>query len=192
MDTTVGLVGSDFILMASDRSTAFSILRLKDDEDKIVPMDNNKLLATAGDTANREDFSDLIQKNVHLYYYRNGIALSTHATANYIRTTTAENLRRSPYFTDLILGGIDDGKPSLYYLDYLGVMQKTHIACHGYTANFLYGLLDNWWTQDLSLEEGIEIIKKCRAQVAQRFLVAQPKFILKCVDANGIREISLE
>jgi len=42
------------------------------------------------------------------------------------------------------LGGIDkDGTPSLYWLDYMGALQKVTRGAHGYAAYFLSGLLDN-------------------------------------------------
>lgn len=192
MDSAVALVGADYVLFAADRSAAFSILRFKDDEDKITPIDNNKLLAAAGDAANREDFTDLVQKNIHLYYYRNGVSLSTKGTAHFIRTMISEDLRKAPSFTDLLLGGVEQGVPSLFYLDYLGVLQKMQFGAHGYTSNFLYGLLDHWWKPELNLEQGLELIRKCRQQVATRFLIAQPKFIVKVVDASGARELSLD
>ena len=161
MDSVVGLVGENFVLIAADQSAAFSIIRLKDDEDKILPIDSNKLLGAAGETSSRSEFCDLVQKNIHLYRVRNNIQLSVHGTASFIRTMIAENLRKSPLFCDLILGGFDHEGPSMYLMDYLGSLQKTHIAAHGYTSNFLYGLLDNWWKPNLTIEEGVEIIKKC-------------------------------
>jgi hypothetical protein len=34
-------------------------------------------------------------------------------------------------------------------------------------------------------------MRKCLEELKVRFLIAQPKFIFKVVDANGIREIEL-
>ena len=144
MDTLFGFVGQDFVLVGADRASQFSIVKLHDLEDKITILDNNKLLAAGGDTADRINFADLMQKNVHLYAYRNSVELSTQATANFIRTVVSENLRKKPAFADLLIGGVDQ-EPSLYYLDYLGVMQKVRKAAHGHAGHFLLGLLDNWW-----------------------------------------------
>jgi 20S proteasome alpha/beta subunit len=144
MDTLFGFVGSDFVLIGCDRAAQFSIVKLHDLEDKILPLDNNKLLAAGGEPADRMNFSDLMQKNIHLYYYRNGVRLSTEATAHFVRTVVSENLRKKPAFADMLIGGFDEA-PALYYLDYLGVMQKVRKAAHGHAGHFLYGLMDNWW-----------------------------------------------
>jgi 20S proteasome subunit beta 4 len=144
MDTLFGFVGKDYVIIAADRAAQFSILKFHDTEDKIAELDGNKLLAAGGDTADRINFSDLLQKNIHLYYYRNSIKLSTLATANFVRTLISENLRKKPAFADLLIAGIDE-EPSIFYLDYLGVLQKVRKAAHGHAGNFLYGLMDNWW-----------------------------------------------
>jgi len=34
-------------------------------------------------------------------------------------------------------------------MDYLGTLQKTHVAAHGYGGLFLLGLLDNQWRKDI-------------------------------------------
>ena len=149
MDTLFGFVGQDYVLIGADRASQFSIVKLHDSEDKITELDGNKLMAAGGDTADRINFADLMQKNIHLYYYRNSVKLSTQATAHFIRTIVSENLRKKPAFADLLIGGIDD-EPKLYFLDYLGVMQKVQKASQGHAGHFLMGLMDNWWTPVIS------------------------------------------
>lgn len=53
MDTIFAIRGDDWVILAADCSAQFSIVRLKDDEDKLVQIDSSKVLATAGDTASR-------------------------------------------------------------------------------------------------------------------------------------------
>jgi 20S proteasome subunit beta 4 len=46
---------------------------LKDDEDKILQLDPYKIAALAGDHGDRVQFSEFIQKNIQLDYYRTGL-----------------------------------------------------------------------------------------------------------------------
>ena len=144
MDTLFGFVGRDYVLIATDRAAQFSIVKLHDSEDKIAEVDGNKLIAAGGDTADRMNFSDLMVKNIHLYNYRNSVKLTTVAAANFVRTVISENLRKKMSQADLLIGGMDS-EPELFYLDYLGVLQKVRKAAHGHAGHFLYGLMDNWW-----------------------------------------------
>lgn len=48
MDFFMGLKGKDFVVVCSDTVAAQSIIRMKADEDKIVPIDSHKVFALAG------------------------------------------------------------------------------------------------------------------------------------------------
>merc|ERR1719198_2295147 len=76
--------------------------------------DSHKLLGVAGDPADTVFEPQYLQKNVELYRLRNGVPLSTHAAANYIRGEKASNLRKKMSQVDMLLGGYDDeAGPSL-------------------------------------------------------------------------------
>lgn len=146
MDSVFGFQGEDYVILGSDCSAQFSIIRLKDDEPKMFALDDHKLLACAGETSDRKDFANLIQKNIQLYTYRNGYSLNSFGTAQYIRSFLAESIRsRSPYAVNALLAGWDQTGPSLFYVDYLGTLDKLRKGAHGYAGSMLYGLLDNKW-----------------------------------------------
>ncbi|KAJ8611184.1 hypothetical protein CTAYLR_003572 [Chrysophaeum taylorii] len=190
METTIGLVGKGFAIVAADRSAARSIVVFKQDEDKVLVLDKFKLLGSAGVAADSVAFTEYVQKNMALYEINSGLALSTRAASNFIRGELATALRRGPYQTNLLLGGYDAGDgASLYYIDYLASCNKVNFGCHGYASNFVLSILDREWKDGLTEEEGIEIIRKCIAELQVRFLVSLPKFTIKIVDHNGTRDL---
>ncbi|KAH9304006.1 hypothetical protein KI387_008410, partial [Taxus chinensis] len=78
-------------------------------------------------------FTEYIQKNVHLYQFRNGIPLTTAAAANFTRGELATALRKNPYSVNLLFAGFDkDVGPSLYYIDYIATLHKVDKAAFGY------------------------------------------------------------
>ena len=85
MDHLLGLVGDGYALVAADRKVSNSIIAVKHDEDKILPLDSSKLLGCVGELGDTKNFTEFIQKNIALYGLRNGCQLSTHATAHYVR-----------------------------------------------------------------------------------------------------------
>ena len=44
----MGLKGKDFVVVCSDMAASNSIIRMKSDEDKIVPIDSHKVFALSG------------------------------------------------------------------------------------------------------------------------------------------------
>lgn len=48
-------------------------------------LDDDKLLGLSGEAADRLQYGNYMQKNIHLYKYRNSQKLNTRETANYMR-----------------------------------------------------------------------------------------------------------
>jgi 20S proteasome subunit beta 4 len=134
-------------------------------------------------------FTEYVQRNLKLYKFRNNLTLGTHATANFVRGELADALRSSPYQVNLLLGGVDEEGPALYFLDYLASMDKLEYAAHGYCAYFCLSILDKYYKKDLTLEQGIDIIEKCITELRARFIINSPDFVIKVVDKNGTRVV---
>jgi len=90
----MGLKGPGFALVASDTAAVHSIITIKQDEDKIVPVDSHKVFCLAGEAGDRSNFSEFVAANVKLYALRNDTALSTRAVANLARGELAAALRK--------------------------------------------------------------------------------------------------
>jgi 20S proteasome subunit beta 4 len=152
------LQGPDFVLLCSDTAAAHSIISIKHDEDKLVPIDSHKLFAIAGEAGDRVNFSEYIIANVKLYALRNSTALSTKSVAHFTRGEMDKALRsvsdparvfsflacqpqarglcvspQSPYHCNLLLGGYDEKTgPSLFWMDYLGTLTRVNTGGTGY------------------------------------------------------------
>lgn len=72
-DSLLGLCGDDWVILASDSTCARSVLVLKGDEDKIFPLDNNKILGCQGEDSDRSQFCEYVQKNITLHTLRTGM-----------------------------------------------------------------------------------------------------------------------
>lgn len=145
MDTAFAIQGNDYVLIASDRSVARSIIKLQDSDDKLTVLSDNQILAACGEVADRKNFSKLILGEMEYYYYKYNNRLNTDEVANFTRITLAESLRKSPYQANCLVAGFDTDGPKLFWLDYMGTLQKVTKAAHGYGGNFLYGIMDNYY-----------------------------------------------
>lgn len=93
-DFLCGIRGKNFVMVCSDTTAVQSIVTMKQDEDKLVPVDSHKLFAISGEAGDRVNFSEYIIANVRLYSLRNGSQLSTKAVANFTRSELATALRK--------------------------------------------------------------------------------------------------
>lgn len=94
MDFFVGIKGPDFVMVCTDTSAVHSIITIKQDEDKIVPIDSHKVFCLSGEAGDRVQFTEYIIANVKLYALRNSTELSTKSVAHYARSELATALRK--------------------------------------------------------------------------------------------------
>jgi 20S proteasome subunit beta 4 len=146
MDCIFAIQGNDYILFASDRAIARSIIKIQDSDDKLLQISETQILGAAGEAADRKNFSKLIYGELEYYHYKYNNRLDTDEVANFTRCIVAENLRKSPYQANCVIAGYDKDGPKLYWLDYLGSLQKVTKAAHGYGGHFLYGIMDNYYS----------------------------------------------
>ena len=193
MDCVFGITGKDFVILAADKSVVQSIIKMQDDDEKIYKIGDSQLLSAVGEVSTRKDFARLAKSNLSYNYYRYNNKLLTSEVANYTRSLVADSLRtRNPMQVGSLVAGVDDGAPSLYLIDQLGSIEKVTKGVLGYASHFLYGLMDDCYKSDFSLEDGKDCIKKCINELKTRFLVNIVNFDVFVIDVNGIKDVSDE
>ena len=76
-------------------------------------------------------------------------------------------------------------------MDHLSAMQKVPFAAQGYASYFCLSTMDRYYHSEMTLEEGIALLKKCLKELETRFIVNFSKINIKVIDKDGIREIVL-
>ncbi|KAJ2850765.1 Proteasome subunit beta type-4 [Coemansia brasiliensis] len=194
MDAQFAIAGKDFAISVADKKVTRSIVTMKHDKDKTYNLTPHTFISVAGEPGDTDNFSEYIQANIRLYSIRNSQDLTPSETANFIRGELANALRsRRPYQVNTLVTGYDKttGKASLYWIDYLSAMAKVPYAAHGYCSYFVYSTMDREYSPDISLEKGLDIVRKCMASLKQRFLVDFSDYVIKVTDKQGIREIPM-
>jgi len=194
MECQVAITGKGYVLVAADTVAARSIVKMKHDEDKIKVLGSRLLMSYSGEPGDTVQFAEYIERNLRLHQIRYLHPLRPSSAASWIRRQLADSLRsRSPYSVNLLVGGYDvaTSEPHLYWIDYLGTSAHVPYAAQGYGSYFVLSLLDRYHNPEASLEEGLETLKRCIAEMEKRLIVSLGKFKVKIVDKDGVREIEL-
>ncbi|KAK2460732.1 hypothetical protein APHAL10511_007202 [Amanita phalloides] len=194
METSFALTGKGYVIVAADTIAARSIVKMKNDEDKIKVLSPHLLMSYSGEPGDTVQFAEFIERNIRLYQIRNLYPLSPSAASSWIRRSLADSLRsRSPYAVNLLIGGYDTTThmPHLYWVDYLGTLTEVPFGAHGYGSYFALSLLDRYHDPEASLEEGLATLKRCIDQVAKRLVVSPERYKVKVVDKDGVRDVEL-
>ncbi|PWN48932.1 putative multicatalytic endopeptidase complex chain PRE1 [Violaceomyces palustris] len=194
MECSFGITGKGYTIIASDSNAARSIVKMKTDEDKQKVLSDHLVMTYSGESGDTLQFSEYIERNLRLYGIRNHVELRPRAAASWIRAQIADSLRtRNAYQVNLLLGGFDlpTSEPALYWVDYLGTLATVPFAAHGYGAFFALSTLDRYHRPDMSLEEGLDLLRRCINELKTRFIVDLGTFKVRVVDREGVREVKL-
>mgnify|MGYP003362709463 FL=1 len=194
MDAAIGIQVKDGVIVATSRACTRSITILKPDDDKTRVLNEHNILAYTGTSGDTTQFADYIQGNMQLYSMREGVDLNSKGIASYIRHELATSLRsRSPYQVNILLAGLDKGvQPFLSNIDYMGTRVDLPYAAHGYAAFYVMSLFDRHYRPDMTLKDGMKLLKMCKAELDERFPVVFKGFQVKVVDQEGIHSSELE
>ena len=182
------------MIICADTSVNRSIFTLKSDEDKIMQINQFQVMGTTGDNSETSTFGSLMKANLQLEEFRTGSIPGVEATANFLRSEIDSSYRnRRPFQVNVLFGGYDviEKEAKLYWLDYIGCLQQVTKGAHGYAGYFVNSVLDNNYREGMSLEEGIETMKKCILELKTRFIINQPAYIAKIVTKDGVQIMPL-
>ena len=77
-------------------------------------------------------------------------------------------------------------------MDYLGTLQQVNKGAQGYAGYFVNSVLDQHFTKDMTLDQGITAAKDCIKELKIRFMINQHNFICKVVTKDGIRIVDMD
>lgn len=181
-----------FALVATDQTSARSILVMKETYDKTYALSDHLLLSVTGESGDTTQFAEFIAKNIQLFKMRNGYQLSPKAATNFTRRNLADYLRsRTPFMVNLIIAGYDKDKEAceLYYMDYLAANVQVPYAAHGYGGFFTTAIMDRDYRPDMTETEAYELMKSCVREIQKRLIINLPNFQIKRVDKDGIHKL---
>ena len=66
MDTCFGIAGKDWVVIVTDSAVNRSIFTLKHNEDKIMSLNQYKIVGASGEQTERYQFTNYVQRNLQL------------------------------------------------------------------------------------------------------------------------------
>ena len=186
--TTVGITCKDGVVFASERRATMGNLVAHKVAEKIFKIDDHIVTTIAGSVGDAQNLMKVIEAEVSLYQMRNNDAISVKAAAS----LTANLLRSGPMHVQTLLGVMDGDKPSIYSLDPAGGMIKDNYISTGSGSIVAYGVLEDRFRDDLSVDEGLEVAIRAIKAAAERDAYSGNGFLVAKVDKNGFEMLDNE
>lgn len=126
---------------------------------KIIEINPYLLGTMAGGAADCMFWERTLGMQCRVYELRNRKRISV-AGASKILANTLNSYRGMGLSMGVMIAGWDSTGPQLYYVDDNGTRLKGNIFSAGSGSTFAYGILDNYYRKDLTVEEAIDLGKR--------------------------------
>ena len=146
---------------------------------KVIQISPQKLATIAGGAADCQYWEAWLSQEVRMFQLKHGKEPSVAATSR-IMVNLINAYKRYGLSMGLMLSGVDQNGPNLYYINTEGSRIKGQLFSVGSGMTYAYGVLDTFYRYDMSLQEAVELGICQFIQVARQFIM-QPIVILVAV-----------
>jgi proteasome beta subunit len=166
--TTVGLICRDGVVLASEKRATMGSFIASKTARKIYQVDDRMGLTTAGIVGDAQTLVRLISVEARLYKTRRQEPMTVKAMTTLL-SNVLNGQRMFPYLVQLLVGGIDRKGPHIYSVDpFGGNTDEREIAATGSGSPIAYGVLEDKYSADISLEEGIALATQALRSAMKR------------------------
>jgi len=155
--TTVGLICDDGVVLASEKRATMGSFIASKAAKKIYQVNERMGITTAGIVGDAQTLVRIISVEARLYKIRRQEPMTVKAMTTLL-SNVLSGQRFFPYLVQLLVGGIDRNGAHIFSIDpFGGNTDEREIAATGSGSPIAYGVLEDRYSKDMSLEEGIAL-----------------------------------
>lgn len=155
--TTVGIVFDGGVVLATERRATMGTLIASKKAKKVHAIANHIGMTIAGGVGDAQQLVRVINVECNLYEVRRGHPISVGAAATVLSNYLNQN-RFTPYYVQLLVGGVDSHGPSVYSVDAAGgATLEENFVSTGSGSLTAYGVLEDRFTPGMSETEAVRL-----------------------------------
>ena len=150
--TTVAIQVKDGVVLCADMRASAGYFIANNNTMKIQKIEQHVGLTLAGGVADAQNIVDVLRYHANLHRIQKNEPISINSLARLTSLMFHQN-RGYPFIADILVGGFDNTGPALFNIDMFGSVEKKNYVTTGSGSPVAYGLLEDEYSEDLSLEE---------------------------------------
>ncbi len=167
--TAIGLVTKDGVVLSADRRVSYGDgYILSKSVKKVFTLNDVVGVASAGIPADFQSLVDSLIFNVRLYELDTRRRAKPSNIARILSVILYQRRMYSPYYAEMIIGGLEDDLPRLFVLDPAGSSLEDKYAAVGSGAKLAIGILERSYSPDLGREEAIKVAERAMRGAIER------------------------
>jgi len=187
--TTIGVVCKNGVILASDTRVTMGFYVAHKHGKKVYKIDDHIGMTIAGTVADAQRAVDILIANAQLYRINLGRPLPLSSAARLVANLLFSS-RYFPLQTQALVGGVDDSGPHVFNLDPFGSLTEEKSVSTGSGSPVVYGVLEDRFKEDMSIEEALPVIVKAVNAAMKRDAASGDSYDVIVIDDRGYRELS--
>ena len=189
--TTVGVVCSDGVILASEKRVSYGYLVVSRVGKKVFRITDHIGAACAGLVSDMQILIREVEAYANLFKLDVGRPIGVRAAAKVMSNLLFQR-RLVPLITQTIVGGIDDEGPSLYVLDILGSVIPDKYAAVGSGAEIALGVLEEGYRDGMTVKEAKDLVVRAIKSAVSRDVMSGDGIDFLLITKDGIEEESMK
>jgi proteasome beta subunit len=191
--TTVAAVCSDGVIFATDTRATMGTYVASKHAKKVYRITDRLAMTIAGGVAVAQRVVDILKVNAQLFELEKSRPIPISAAARLVSNILFSNREVGmPLPLQALVGGFDETGPHVFNLDPFGSLTEEKMVSTGSGSPFAYGVLEDRYRQDRTVEEMLPIVVKAVDSAMKRDVASGDSFDVAVVTNDGFRELSHE
>jgi proteasome beta subunit len=189
--TTIGIICKDGVVLASEKRVSYGSFVMSKAGKKVFKISEKIGVACAGLVSDMQMLVREMEAYIKLFKIEAGRPMSV-KSASKMMSNLLFNNRLFPLITQTIIGGVDDEGPAMYVLDVLGSNIPDKFTAVGSGAEIAIGVLEDHYKEDLTVEEGKELVTTAIKSAISRDAMSGDGIDFLIITKNGTKEESTQ
>ena len=186
--TTVGLVCKDAVILGTDKRASMAYFVASKTSEKLHRIQDHIWMTIAGGVADAMYLVDVLRAETTLYQLQREKLIKVKSAGKMLSNILYRN-KMFPYQVGLILGGVSEEEgPVLLDIGAYGSILPEKFCAVGSGQNFSYGVLEAKYKDNLTINQGMEIVQKAITSSIIRDMASGNGIELVAVTVDGPAE----
>lgn len=186
--TTMGFVFNGGVLIAVDSRASMGSYIGSGTVKKVIPISKYLLGTMAGGAADCSFWERNLAVQCRVHELREGKRISVAAASKLLANTLYGYRGRGLSMGTMVAGWDETKGPALYYIDDDGTRLKGNLFSVGSGATYAYGVLDNEYRKDLTVDEAVALGKRAIFHATHRDAYSGGTINVFCITDEGVKQ----
>lgn len=188
---SVAIKCKDGVVLGSDRRAIWNYTVTNKSTRKVFSVTDYIGIACYGLIGDFQMITKILKAQAQLYKFEAYERISTKSMAKLL-SNYLYSRKMAPFYTNLVIAGMDTDGPKLYTLDAIGSLLPEDYGAAGTGMLLSMGILEAEYKEDMTVEEGEKLVEKVIRNAMKRDAMSGNGIDIIVITAEGATERFLE